>query len=231
MLEQLAPDVWVINGSCVNFYGFAYPTRSVVIRLSDGSMWFWSPIKFDAALASEITAIGPISYLVSPNKIHHLFLSEWQAHFPDAQLWGPQSTIDKRNDLSFDGVLTDCSPKTWCDEIMQFHITGSLAMDEVLFLHKASETLIMADFSEHFSEDFLKANWRPWQRWIARRWGIVEGKGFAPLEWRLSFLQRHKLRQVKKYLLSLPIQRVIMAHGSIVEENVHDFLRRSLAWV
>ena len=41
-----------------------------------------------------VRALGPVRHLVSPNKLHHLFLGAWQARFPDAKLWGTASTID-----------------------------------------------------------------------------------------------------------------------------------------
>ncbi len=44
MVAQLAEDLWIAEGEIVNFYGFAYPTRSVILRLADGSLWVWSPI-------------------------------------------------------------------------------------------------------------------------------------------------------------------------------------------
>lgn len=231
MLEEFADQLWIAEGKCVDFYGFPYPTRSVVVRLEHGDIWLWSPIDFDEDLAQEIEALGPVRHLVSPNKIHHLFLADWQKRFPSAKIWGPSQTIKKRPDLQFAPALTADAPDDWAAEIEQFHITGSLVMDEILFLHHRSQTLIMADFSENFSKTFLDKHWGPRQHWYANIAGIVEGKGHAPLDWRLSFLKRKQLRHFKADVLSRPIEKVIMAHGQLQHSDGAAFLKQSLSWI
>lgn len=191
----------------------------------------WSPIKVTEELAQAVEALGPVRHLVSSNKIHHLFLSEWQQRYPDALLWGPASTIKKRNDLDFQKPLNADAPRHWSKEFEQFHVLGSMAMDEILFLHKPSRTLIVADFSENFGHEFLKNNWKGWQHWLARAWGITEGKGFAPLDWRLSFFRRAKLKKLRNQLLSRDVEKVVMAHGAMQPTNGSAYLERSLHWI
>ena len=231
MLDAFAENIWIAEGKCVDFHGFPYPIRSVVVRLANGDIWLWSPIHFDETLATEIEKLGPVTHLVSPNKIHHLFLADWHARFPNAKLWGPASTIKKRDDLLFEAPLDARSPTDWVDEMEQLHVTGSYAMDEILFFHKASKTLIVADFSENFSKDFLKENWRIWQRWLAGFAGIVEGKGYAPIDWRSSFLRRKNLRLLKEELLTKQVEKVVMAHGVLQHSDGHRFLQKSLSWI
>ncbi|TNE41964.1 MAG: DUF4336 domain-containing protein, partial [Alphaproteobacteria bacterium] len=96
MLQEIGEDIWIAEGEIVNFFGFPYPTRAVLVRLDDGGLWVWSPVALSEELRAEIARIGPPRHLVSPNKIHHLYLKDWKAAYPEALLWGPQSTIDKR---------------------------------------------------------------------------------------------------------------------------------------
>ena len=51
-------------------------------------------------LVKEVDALGRVAHLVSPNRIHHLYLGDWKALYPAARLWGPASTISKRSDLA-----------------------------------------------------------------------------------------------------------------------------------
>src|SRR5664279_768648 len=67
LLEQIDDNVWLAKGEMVDFYGFPYPTRSVVVRLSSGDVWVWSPVKLRHELRAELARIGPIAHLVSPN--------------------------------------------------------------------------------------------------------------------------------------------------------------------
>jgi hypothetical protein len=184
-----------------------------------------------AALHGEVVALGPVRHLVSPNKIHHLYLQDWLAVFPDAKVWGPQSTINKRVDLQFENALDDEAPAEWAGEIGQVRFHGSPVMDEVVFFHFASRTVIIADLSENFSAAFLQAHWRPWQRVIARLWKIVEGAGRAPLEWRLSWLRRAPARDALRRLLAWDPQQVVMAHGEWQHGQGGDYLRQAFAWL
>ena len=105
MLEKIDTDVWLTEGPIVDFHGFPYPTRSIIIRLPDGALWVWSPVALTPELKAEVDALGPVAHLVSPNKIHHLYLTGWHEAYPDAKLWGPASTIRKRKDLPFQPPL------------------------------------------------------------------------------------------------------------------------------
>jgi len=133
--DSFAENIWIAGGNCVDFHGFPYPIRSVVVRLENGDIWIWSPIDFDETLAAEIEALGPVKHLISPNKIHHLFLRDWQESFPNARLWGPASTVRKHDDLTFQTALTQTAPDAWLGEIDQFNVTNPFAMDEILFFH------------------------------------------------------------------------------------------------
>jgi hypothetical protein len=230
-LEAIDTSIWLAEGEIVNFYGFPYPTRSVIVRLDSGKLWIWSPIALTPDLRAEVSSLGAVAHLVSPNKLHHLYLQDWKAAFPDALLWGPQSVIGKRRDLTFQRPLEDEPPPEWGGEIAQAWFRGSRAMDEIVFFHRPSATVILADLSENFSGGFLRDHWSWWQRPIARVWGIVEGRGYAPFEWRLSFTDRRPARAALRKMLDWNPKRVVMAHGVWQRDNGRAFLERAFAWL
>ena len=230
-LESVGPDIWLAEGDIVSFYGFPYPTRMVLIRLSSGMLWIWSPIALSEHLRQEIDALGRVTHLVSPNKIHHLYLADWKAAYPAARLWGPASTVAKRSDLTFQAPLTDQPPTDWAGDIDQFHFTGSLALDEMVFFHKASKTAILADLSENFSAEFLSTHWTPWARRLARIWKIMEPWGLAPLELRFTWFKRADARAARDRLLDQQPEQVIMAHGEWQRTDGRAYLERVLGWL
>ena len=230
-LVPISENIWVLDGDNVNFHGFAYPTRSVVIRLQNGGLWIWSPIELSDRLRSQIQTIGRPAHLVSPNRLHHLFLGGWHAAFPEAELRGPASTMRKRGDLPFQPPLMDEPPAAWVGQIDQCWFRGSLAMDEIVFLHLPSRTAILADLSQNFSSKWLSENWARWQRPVARFSQIIEGKGYAPLDWRLTFVHRRMLRQAREKVLSWDPQKVIMGHGVWQAQNGRQFLARAFEWI
>jgi hypothetical protein len=231
MLEKIHDALWVFEGEIVSFFGAPYPTRSVVARLENGDLWIWSPAKPGEGLFAELDRIGAVRHLVSPNKLHHLYLQDWKAAYPDAQLWGPASTIRKRPDLRFREPLRDSVPAEWGPDIDQAWFRGSFAMDEIVFLHRPSRTAIVADLIEAFSDRFLREHWSWWLRPLARLDGIVADKALAPLEWRLSFINRKPARAARAKVLGWQCERVVIAHGEWPRAGGHAFLSRSLRWL
>ena len=79
-LLQFGPEIWIADGPVASFHGFPYPTRMAVIRLSNGSLFVWSPVALTGSLRASIDVLGPVRYLVSPNALHHLFLRNRNPH-------------------------------------------------------------------------------------------------------------------------------------------------------
>jgi len=231
MLEKIADALWLTEGEIVSFYGFPYPTRSVIARFDNGDLWVWSPVKLTDTLRAHVDSLGRVAHLVSPNKIHHLYLAAWKAAYPDANLWGPESTIRRHPELQFREPLQDTAPLEWQPDIDQAWFRGSFAMDEIVFLHRPSRTVIVADLIEAFSDQFLRQHWSWWQRPLAALDGIVARKALPPLEWRLSFRDREPARAARCKILGWDCERVIMAHGEWQRANGHAYLKRSLAWL
>lgn len=231
MLEPLGPDLWFADGQVVSFKGIDYPTRMVIVRLADGGLWLWSPIAWTAAIEQEICALGSIRHIVSPNRLHYLFLREWQAAFPDAGLWANAATIARCQELRVRGALADEVPAAWQGQIEQYYFPNSLLMDELIFFHRASRTAIIADLSQNFSEAFLKRHWPCWMRPVARLSKMVEGWGYPPIDYRISFRDRASARPKIRALIENHPAHVVVAHGEVVRSDGEAFLRRAFAWL
>ena len=66
-LSPFAPDIWVGEGPVVSFVGFPYLTRMVVVRLSGGALFVWSPIALSPEIKAAVDALGPVRFLISPD--------------------------------------------------------------------------------------------------------------------------------------------------------------------
>lgn len=231
MLQEFGTNIWIADGGAVSFFGVPYPTRMAVVRLADGGLWVWSPIELNSDIERAVTALGPVRHLVSPNKLHHLFLAEWSARFPGAEMWGTASTIAKIRQLRFSGTLGDEAPPEWTGQIDQYHLDNSRFLDELMFFHRESRTAIVADYSQPFSEAFLKREWPWWTRSLARMVGMVEGRGYAPIEVRMTFFHRAGARAKVRALIDSDPERVVVAHGEIVRSGGAAYLRRAFSWL
>jgi hypothetical protein len=227
LLEAVDRDLWIADGPSVSFFGFPYPTRSVIIRLRDGGLWVWSPIRLDDALATAVDGLGPVRHLVAPNKLHHLFLADWKARWPAARLWAPPGLRARRPALSFDGDLGDAPEAAWAEDIDQVVFRGSFAMEEVVFFHRGSRTAIVADLIQRFEPGAV----RGWRGWVMRLDGLVGVHGGTPREWRLTFWPRGAARRAKARLLAWNPERVIVAHGMWARRGGCEVVRSGLAWL
>ena len=227
MLEPFGTNLWIAEGPTVPFFGLPFPTRMVLVRLGTGDLWVWSPIALTPELAEEVEQLGPVRHLVSPNKIHHLFLGEWAERWPEARLHAPPGLARRRRDLVFHSELGDVSDAAWKDEIDQTVIRGSFTIDEVWFFHRPSRTAIVGDMVQKFEPATL----RPWHRLVLRLLGLVGPNGSTPREWRISFWNRRAARNDVRRALDWNPEQVVIAHGTNIRTDGTAVLRRSLAWL
>ncbi len=226
-LRELGPSLFVADGPTVSFYGFPYPTRMAVARLSDGSAWVWSPVALNDDLVAAVNAIGPVRNIVAPNKIHHLFLAEWIKQWPGARLFAPPGLAKRRPDLQFEGELGDEPDPTWAADIDQVIFHGSMAMEEVVFFHRASGTAIICDLIQRHPE----ANMKGWKGALMRLDGLVGERGSTPREWRASFLRRRSARAARSTVLGWQPQRLLIAHGECAQSDATKIIEQALRWI
>jgi hypothetical protein len=75
LLQPFGPDIWLSDGSDVEVAGFRYPTRMVVIRLSGGRLFIWSPVSLSKTLRRQLQDLGEVQYLVAPNSLHQVVMA------------------------------------------------------------------------------------------------------------------------------------------------------------
>ena len=227
MLENFGPSLYVADGPLVSFFGFPYPTRMAVVRLSDDNVWVWSPIALTEELASAVEAIGPVRYIVSPNKIHHLFLSAWSKRWPDAYLYASPGLARRKPDLHFHAELGDEPELEWATEIDQVIFRGSFAMEEVTFFHRPSKTAIICDLIQRHPESTMKG----WKGMLMRLDGLVGEHGSTPREWRASFLRRDSARAAREKMLAWNAEGLIIAHGDCTQTGAGSIIAEALNWI
>jgi hypothetical protein len=224
---RVAQDLWIVDGPTVHWH-FPFPTRMTIIRLADHHLLIHSPIDLSAEVRHAVETIGTPRYLVSPNKLHHLFLSQWQETYNDARSFAPPGLEKKRPDLRFNGELGDISDTAWAAQVDQLVFKGSLLLDEVVFFHKPSSTVIFGDLIENLDPGSL--SWS--NRLIARLGGVLAPHGRPPLDFRLSFLMhRSEARRSLERIFEWQPKRVLMCHGLPVYEDALPFLESAFTWL
>jgi len=236
ILKPVAENIWIVDGPIVRMamYGtrIPFPTRMTIVRLSSGELWCHSPTELTAELKVQVDALGPVRHLVSPNKIHYAHIPTWASVYPEATAWASPGVRDRaaqqQIDVTFDADLTDEPPPPWSQDLDQLIFRGSRFLEEVVFFHRQSATLILADLIENFEPEKVGG----WWRWLLRLAGSVDPDGKTPIDLRLTFWGRQEqARRCFERMLRWQPEKVILAHGRWYKHNGTAELRRAIRWL
>ncbi|MCB9744012.1 MAG: DUF4336 domain-containing protein [Alphaproteobacteria bacterium] len=236
VLKPITEDLAIVDGPVVRmaFPGGSvpFPTRATVARLSDGSLWVHSPTEPDEGLFAQLDAWGPVRHLVSPNKIHYAWIGPWKQRYPEATAWASPGVRERAEaqgiEVAFDADLEDAPPEAWAPDIDQLIFRGSRFMEEVVFLHRASRTLILADLIENFEPQKVAPRWR----WAMRLGGVTAPDGKAPADLRATFIGRKELaRESLQRMKAWAPERIVLSHGAWFPEGGAAELDRAFAWL
>ena len=226
-MREFGRDIWIADGPDVAVAGFRYPTRMAIIRLADGGLFVWSPIRLTGELRAAVGGLGRVAHIVAPNSLHHLFLAEWRHAYPGARLYAAPGLCKKRPDLAFDAELGDAPAAGWAGEIDQVAMRGNLITTEIVFFHRASATTLFTDLLQQIAADRLSG----WRAAVAKLDLMTGPEPSVPRKFRLAFVGRRKARAALERLLAWPSDKVLMAHGAPVERDASAFLHRAFGWL
>lgn len=223
MIASIAEDLWGVEVP-FRVAGIRLGARMTVVRLSDGRLWLHSPVSIDDALRAEIDALGSVAHLIAPSKVHHLFVPKLASIYPNAALWGAPGLADKRKDISFHGELGETAPE-WESEIEQLLVEGAPLMNEVLFFHRPSRSLIVTDIAFNIAS---AEHW--WTRSYLRMMGVYGGFGQSRMV-KLCARDRAAIKKSIDRALDWDFDRVVVTHGAVLESGGKDALRSLFAWL
>jgi len=183
-----------------------------VIRLTNGGLVVHSPTRLDLASRQEFQKLGPIVAIVAPSWWHDLYLREYLSAYPDARLYGAPTLVGWNRSLPFAEVLGD------------FGI--GLFLDEIVFYHRRSRSLIVADLLFNLSEK---------DAWITRTRGSLvigpfPGCRFARL-YRPAVTDRRRMRTAVERILDWDFDQIIVGHGAVVANKGKEVFRTAFRWL
>jgi hypothetical protein len=218
--RAVVDGLWVVDRR-LRMGGITMPTRMTVVRLRTGGLVLHSPVRLDAATRETIASLGPVTALVAPNAFHYLFLGEHVAAHPDATVYLAPGLRERRPDLPAGTVLGDEPPAAWAGDMAQIVFGPTRGPSEVVFFHRATATLILTDLAFGLAEPRSLLERAAW-----RIMGV--GRGFGPSNTgRLIFLRdAPRTAPLLERILAWPFERIVVAHGEIVERDAREAFRR-----
>jgi hypothetical protein len=212
MLE-LAENVF-LEESSVRFFGFRLRTRMTVIRLAGRRLFVHSPVWLTRGLRERLERLGEVSFIVSPNKLHHQPIGEWAEAYPEARVLASPGLVERRPDVEFDDELGDDPDPAWADEIDQAATWGNVFFSEIVFLHRATRTLVVTDLVENLERGTVS----PPARLLVRAFGIGSRPVAAP-EHRYYTMDAEAAAESFRRIRMWDFERIVLAHGGLIEDD------------
>lgn len=220
MLREIDKDIWVAEQP-FRYFGLSVGTRMTVIRLTNSrELAVISPIALNDTIASQLDELGTVKHIIAPNLYHYLFAANFKTRYPNGIFWAVPGLEVKKPDLAIDQIiksdentLSDGLLYVFFDGFRTLGLTGFDLLNECVFVHSASRTLILTDTAFHFDDSFP-----PLTQFATRVLGGYKSLSPSLLE-RIATTEKEKVRQSVEKILCWDFERVIMAHGSIIEQN------------
>ena len=231
MLRRIDSNLWVADQP-LKFLGLEVGTRMTVIKLAHNSLVLISPVAINSELHQQLDAVGQVKYLVAPNLFHYLYLAQAQQLYPDAQAIAPPGLTDKQPNLEIDKILiqeriefNDELKYTLLEGFQVFVPPKIAVVNEIVFYHSRTKTLIITDSAFNFDRTY------PLLTQLATRalgsYGVLKPSWLEKIAVKDKLKLKHSIEQIFQW----DFQRIIMAHGQIIEDHAQQQLAKAYSWL
>lgn len=207
IFEVVVPgSIWAAERP-VWFSGVRMRSRTTVVRLAGGALWVHSPCAPSDEVCAALDALGEVRWIVVPNRFHHLETPATAARYPNAVVVGPKSAVARNPQVSLAMGAHDPAYVRATPELTSIQLNGVPFLDETVFFHPASGSLIAADL---LISACARDHWT-W-RFAARIWGRYE-KFRTPPDVRWNTRASAGAAESIAQLSALAIERILVAHA------------------
>ena len=219
-LEEVAPGVLCVQGSIVMPLG-KFPRRMTVVEVRGGSA-IWSAIPLAETEMSKIEALGPVKFLIVPNKAHRLDLRAWCNRYPQAKVIAPPEAVPAASEAAIVAADHDIIH----DPALTLELIPGLKADEfaMTIRREGDTTLVLNDILAHVAHPegigaTIMAH--------LFAFGVTRPRTSRPV--RRAFVKDDAVvaNQFRTWALIPDLKRVIVSHGDIIRNDPAGALRRA----
>jgi hypothetical protein len=220
MLELARDQLWT-DYQDMSVLGIPLGRRLAVARGSAGQLVVFSPLEATPAAIGDLKTFGDIAAFVVPSRFHDRYYEGYFAEFPRARFLASRAVIEDHPQWP----LTELSATL--PELAGFTVEmleGAPKVQEQVFVHHASRTLIIADafFNLPLSDD-----------WAVRTMMKLADIGGSPPRpsrlFRSSIRDRAAFAASVRRVLEHDFDRIMPGHGEIVAREGKTVLRTAFA--
>jgi len=212
IFQVVVPDtIWVTERPV--WFGVCLRARTTVVRLAGGALWVHSPCAPTDEVCAALDALGEVRWIVVPNKFHHLEAPATAARYPNAVVVGAKSALPRNPQLRLSRGADDPEYVRATPELSSIPLGGVPFLDETVFFHAASGSLIAADL-------LISACARDHWTWriAGRIWGRYEKVRTPPDVW-MKTRPSTAVAQSIAQLSALPLERILVAHADPITDR------------
>ncbi|MBN7827016.1 DUF4336 domain-containing protein [Bowmanella dokdonensis] len=197
-----------------------------IVEVEPRVLWIHSPLLPNRELQQKIDDLGSVRYLVAPNKIHSLGVQPWRERYPLAEVWVSPEFNERHPEIHAENSLLQNVNPQWADEIDYMCFEGSSFLDEVVFFHKRSRTLILTDLIQRHEAERESWFWRI----VKRAGGVLGASGGTAYDLRFSFKNKEAAKASALSVLEWDFDRVVISHGMCITEDAHPYVEKAFEW-
>ncbi len=213
VFEVVVPDsIWVTERP-VWFSGFRLRARTTVVRLPGDALWVHSPSPPTVDVCAALDALGEVRWIVVPNRFHHLEAPATAARYPKALVVGPKSAESRNPLVRLTMGADDPEYVRATPELRSVQLRGVPFLDETVFFHAASGSLIAADL---LCSACARDHWT-WR--MAARLSGRYGKARTPPDVRMHTRASTAVAESIAQIRALPLERILVAHADPITER------------
>ncbi len=227
-IHSIGHDIWDYEIDVALPLGLRMPSRTTIVRLASGALVVHAPLAFDDAAAKELEALGDVRFVIAPACTHWLFVKAFRERWPRATVFaapGLEKKLTGKHGVSFEPLPPTGRVEAIGDELRVQRIDGAPGMDEHVFLHRGSRSLVVTDllFNIHTCSSLG-------MRLFLALTGVW-GKPAQSRAWRFLVKDRAQAAQSVAGILGWEFERVIAAHGAVIDANARQQMAGALRWM
>ena len=216
-MKKIGEQIWA-HEDAMTLAGLQLGLRMTIVKLQDGRLWLHSPTKLSPELKQSIDELGEVAFIVGAGNGNNIWLSTWENAYPDAELYVSDG-IPGKVQLKNPKLISAAKREIWPADFLQATMPEVPLLDETVFLHQPSKSLIVTDMIQHHDD-------HPPQKLSARiaksLFGLLgfKGKCLAP-PLKMGPVRKNKaafstfVEQVKSW----DFEQIIVTHGAVIDKD------------
>lgn len=218
-MKQLAENIWVLPYS-LKLLGADLRRTVTVIRLGSGELVIHSTGPFTPADVADIKHVGKPGWLLDVMLRHDTFSKHGHETFPDIPFLAPEGFSKV---VKFPTGPLIPAPAAWGDEFQILRLEGIPSMQEHVFFHSLSRTLIVADLLFNFRSESSA-----WTRFLVLcAVGSIHHPGMSR-PFRFAVKDKTAFQRSVQSLMKWDFDRIVVGHGEVIETDGKRQLRDAL---